>query len=168
MEIVKNDISAISESSTKDLIAPVSVSEFAPPFLLRVGSLLIDYIVFLLLPMAGLVSDRLFGANGLGIFTDRTIWLLAVVLVVVNAVILPMISGQTLGKMLTGIRIVKSDGSKAGRGSLLARQTFGYLLTFATLGLGFLVSALNSSGRSLHDYVAGTATVRAQRRLVKA
>lgn len=168
MEIVKSDNLAFSESSTQNLLSVDSIIDFTPPFLLRVGALLVDYIVFLILPLAGLVSDRLFGGNGLGIFTDRTIWLLAIVIAIFNAVLLPMISGQTFGKMLTGIRIVKADGTRVGRGALLARQTVGYLLTVTTLGIGFFVSALNSSGRSLHDYVAGTVTVRAQRRLVKA
>lgn len=149
------------------MISSIPASDFAPAFLLRVGSLLVDYIIFLVPPIAGLVSDRMFGGNGLGIFTDRTLWLLAVVITVVNVVFLPLFAGQSIGKMLTGIRIVKADGTAAGRGAILARQTLGYFITLATFGIGFIVSAVNSSGRSLHDYIAGTVTVRAKRRIVK-
>ena len=167
MTSVNSETLNSSDALRSSIISPEPVVDFAPPFLLRVGSLLVDYIIFLALPLTGLVSDRLMGGNGFGVFTDRTIWLLAVILSVVNIVFLPLIAGQTFGKILTGIRIVKADGSPSGRGSIFVRQTIGYLLTLATLGIGFLVSALNPSGRSLHDYIAGTVTVRAQRRLVK-
>ena len=143
------------------------INDLAPPFLLRVGSLIADYIIFLALPLIGLLSQRLLGGNGLGIVSDRTVWLLAVILAVLNIVFLPLIAGQTIGKILTGIRIVKADGSPAGYGSLFVRQTFGYLATIATLGIGFMIAAGNTSGRSLHDYIAGTVTVRARRRIVK-
>lgn len=141
-------------------------SDFQPPFLLRFGSVIIDYIVLLILPITGLLSEKLVGGTGFGIFSDRTIWLFAVIFAGLNVVILPLISSQTAGMMLTGIRIVNRDGSTAGRGAVLARQTFGYLVTLGTLGLGFLISAVNTSGRTLHDFLTGTALVRARKRIV--
>ncbi len=143
------------------------LEDLAPPFLLRVGAALIDYIVFLLLPLAGLVSERALGGMGFGLFTDRTIWFLACTIGFLNCVILPLVSGQTLGKFITGIRIIKRDGSQASRFALLIRQTVGYLITLATFGIGFIVCAMLPSGRTLHDALAGTVTIRARRTLVK-
>ena len=156
-----------SEISQADLKSNDFVpSDFQPPFLLRFGSVIIDYIVLLILPITGLLSEKLVGGTGFGIFSDRTIWLIAVIFAGLNVVILPLILGQTAGMMLAGIRIVSKDGSTAGRGAVLARQTIGYLITLGTLGLGFLVSAVNSSGRTLHDFLTGTALVRARKRIV--
>jgi len=140
--------------------------DFQPPFLLRFGAVIIDYIVLLILPLAGLLSDKLVGTGGFGIFTDRTLWLLAVILAGANTVLLPLFSGQTIGMMISGIRIVKNDGSPLGLFAVLFRQTLGYLLTLATFGLGFLLAAVNTSGRALHDFLSGTTVVRARKRLV--
>lgn len=148
------------------LPSTLSPIDFQPPFLLRLGSALIDYIILLILPMAGLLSERLLGGHGFGIVTDRTLWLLACLLAGANVVLLPLIGAQSIGKMLTGIRIVKNDGSPASRWAILFRQTLGYLLTVGTAGIGFFICALNSSGRTLHDYLTGTVTVRANRRTV--
>lgn len=143
-----------------------SPTDFQPPFVLRFGAVMIDYIVLLIPPLAGLLSDKLFGGMGLGIFTDRTLWLIAVVSAGANVVLLPLFLGQTLGMALTGIRIVKNDGSPVGAFAVFVRQTLGYLLTLATFGLGFLLAAVNSSGRTLHDLLTGTTVVRARKRLV--
>ena len=141
-------------------------SDFQPPFLLRFGSVIIDYIVLLILPISGLMSEKLIGGTGFGIFSDRTIWLFALILAGLNVVIVPLISGQTVGMLLTGIRIVNRDGTTAGRGAVLLRQTIGYFITLGTLGLGFLIAAINTSGRTLHDFLTGTALVRARKRIV--
>lgn len=140
--------------------------DFQPPFLLRFGAVLVDYIVLLILPLAGLLSDKLIGGGGFGMFTDRTLWLLAVILAGANTVLLPLITGQTVGMILTGIRIVKNDGSPVSVLAVLVRQTVGYLLTLLTFGLGFLLAAVNSSGRTLHDLLTGTTVVRAHKRAV--
>lgn len=147
---------------SRETTGTLSPIEFVPPFLLRLASLLIDYIVLLMLPLAGLISDKIF-SGGLGIFTDRTLWLLAFIIATLNVVVLPVIFKQSIGKMVTGIRIVDRFGEPAKAGAILVRQTIGYLLTVATLGLGFLIAAVNRSGRTLHDLISGTVTVRARR-----
>lgn len=157
-----------TETRPEEHILPSTLSpmDFQPPFLLRLGSALVDYIILLVLPMAGLLSERLVGGHGFGVVTDRTLWLLAFLLAGANVVVLPLLRGQSIGKMLTGIRIVKSDGSPAGRGAILFRQTLGYVITLGTAGIGFFICALTGSGRTLHDYLTGTVTVRATRRTV--
>lgn len=154
-------------TTVDETISSEQLIELAPPFLLRVGAALIDYIVFLLLPLAGLISERALGGMGFGLFSDRTIWLLACVIGFINCVILPQVSGQSLGKLMTGVRIVKRDGTQISRFALLVRQTLGYLITLATLGLGFLVCAILPSGRTLHDAITGSVTVRAKKTLVR-
>jgi uncharacterized RDD family membrane protein YckC len=106
--------------------------------------------------------------DGLGIFSDRTLWLFAVILSGINCIAMPLVAGQTLGKMLTGIRIVRSDGGMVPIQAMLLRQTVGYILSLATFGIGFFVSGANMSGRALHDVLAGTVVVRARKLLVPA
>ena len=141
-------------------------ADFQPAFLLRFASVLVDYMVLLIFPLAGLLSEKFIGGSGLGLVTDRTLWFFSIILAGANAVLLPLLTRQTAGMFLTGIRIVRYDGSDAGAMTILARQTIGYLLTLGTLGLGFLISAINTSGRTLHDFVTGTALVRASKRFV--
>jgi len=154
-------------NESTDTLPTSDIETLAPPFLLRVGAALVDYIIFLMLPLTSLVTETTVGGQGLGIFSDRTIWFLAFVMCFCNCVLLPQIAGQSVGKMLTGIRIVSSDLTDLRRFRLLVRQTIGYLLTVATLGLGFLVAAILPSGRTLHDAISGTATIRARKTLVR-
>jgi uncharacterized RDD family membrane protein YckC len=84
-----------------------------------------------------------------------------------NFIIFPMFAGQSVGKMLTGLRVVKSDGGIPSFKNLLLRHFIGYPLTICSGGLGFIVSALNSKGRALHDFIAGTEVIYGQRRVIE-
>jgi uncharacterized RDD family membrane protein YckC len=84
---------------------------------------------------------------------------------IINFIGFPLFRGQTLGKMVAGITIVKRDGTPVRLGSIVLRNIVGYLLSVITLGIGFLIAAVNGSGRALHDYVAGTIVVHARKRL---
>ncbi|MEO7540216.1 MAG: RDD family protein, partial [Pyrinomonadaceae bacterium] len=62
-------------------------------------------------------------------------------------------------KLLVGLTIVNWDGTRVRASSVLGRNLFGYALTVLTFGIGFLIAAVNSSGRALHDFVGGTIVV---------
>jgi uncharacterized RDD family membrane protein YckC len=47
------------------------------------------------------------------------------------------------------------------------RHLIGYPLSFIIFGLGFLLAALDSQGRALHDLLAGTLVVRSDARRVR-
>jgi uncharacterized RDD family membrane protein YckC len=65
---------------------------------------------------------------------------------------------------VTGLRIVRTDGRQASPVKIALRQSLGYVVTVATLGLGFLVAAFNRSGRAVHDLLFGTVVVYAERK----
>lgn len=145
--------------------------EFSPvemqaPFILRVGAMIVDYLVFLILPVCWLVYFNIFGEN-LGIMTDRTLWFISLLLFLANIVILPLITGRSIGKLVTGLQVVRSDGMDASVTRIALRQTLGYLLTAATLGIGFVWCVFSSKGRTLHDYLTDTIVVRGNRRVVR-
>jgi uncharacterized RDD family membrane protein YckC len=69
--------------------------------------------------------------------------------------------GQTLGKMVMGIRVVSSDEHQPlGVGRALERTLLWAILA-APAGLGFVTAFFSPDRRGLHDRLAGTRVVRA-------
>ena len=157
----------VKSSNSREVIVNFSAEAVKAPFLLRCGALLIDYIVVVTVPVVGLLLSRFFGFDGARLLNselNNAGWLVAVLIGLCNLILLPMFSGQSLGKMLTGLRIVALDGNPASVKSLAFRQIFGYFLTAATAFVGFFVSVFSGKGRALHDYVAGTVVIYAAKR----
>jgi len=69
--------------------------------------------------------------------------------------------GQTLGKMVTGIRVVNVDETRPLDLSRAMLRTLLWLVLAIPAGLGFLTALVTSDRRGLHDRVAGTRVVRA-------
>lgn len=69
-------------------------------------------------------------------------------------------SGQTIGKMVVGLRVVHTDGARVDTASACIRAA-GCVLSLLTLGLAYL-PALGAEGRALHDRLAGTRVVDAR------
>ena len=68
--------------------------------------------------------------------------------------------GQTLGKMVVGIRVVPAESDASldlGRAFL---RTLTWLVLAAPVGLGFLSALFARDHRGLHDRFAGTRVVR--------
>jgi uncharacterized RDD family membrane protein YckC len=63
--------------------------------------------------------------------------------------------GQTPGKILLGLRIVRTDGRRIGAGRALLRY-FGYWISAVPLGLGFLWVLIDRRRRAWHDHLADT------------
>jgi uncharacterized RDD family membrane protein YckC len=132
------------------------------PFPLRCGALLIDYIALVSIVVSGTLLARMLGGGGraAGTSAETAGILLAVAIAIFNLGIIPGLTGLTLGKWATGLRIERSDGGPPGIGRALLRHFIGYPLSFALLGLGFLIAAVTVHGRGLHDMIAGTIVVR--------
>jgi len=69
-------------------------------------------------------------------------------------------SGQTLGKMAAGIRVVTAEAEPLSVGRAALRTLMWALLALPA-GLGFLTAFFRSDRRGLHDRLAGTRVVRA-------
>ena len=67
--------------------------------------------------------------------------------------------GQTPGKMLLGIRVVKTDGSPLNSTDAVVRA-LGYMLNWLLLGLGWLLAYFDKRHQGLHDRLAGTYVVK--------
>jgi uncharacterized RDD family membrane protein YckC len=66
--------------------------------------------------------------------------------------------GQTLGKIIIGIRVTGTDDRPLSLGSAFLRTT-AYFVSALPLGAGFLWLVLDREGRSWHDRLAGSKVV---------
>ena len=92
------------------------------------------------------------------------------VLVLVLGILLPMLfygflcellaNGQTLGKRLLKMRVVKTDGSVPGIGAYLLRWIMMIIDGPTTSGLGVLVMVINKDTRRIGDLAAGTMVIK--------
>lgn len=69
--------------------------------------------------------------------------------------------GQTIGKMIFGLRVVRPDGQPLTYSRALVR-TFGYFLSGIPLFLGFLWVGFSRGKRSWHDLLTDTLVAREQ------
>ncbi len=159
---------AVARMRADEVVVDFDAERLQAPFLLRCGALFIDYILLMAIPVLSLIVGRIFGIDGTKLLTSEisnTGWLVMVLLGLTNFIIFPMFNGQSLGKMLTGIRIVRTDGTAASFGKILFRHTFGYAITVLSAGIGFILAAITPRGRALHDYLSGTIVIYGNRRV---
>jgi len=64
----------------------------------------------------------------------------------------------TLGKLAVGIKVVDAHGARLTRGRALGRWAASFV-SYATLGVGYLMVAFTEHKRGLHDLVASTQVV---------
>ena len=100
------------------------------------------------------------GARSAGSTAEKAGLILALVGAALDFGIIAGISGQTVGKWATGLRIERIDGRPLGIGRALLRHFVGYPISLLPLGLGFVMAVLSMRGRALHDRIAGTIVVR--------
>lgn len=161
---------AVKRIKSDKIIVNFDAERLKAPFLLRCGAFLMDYILLVSIPVISLMLGRVYGNDGVKLLNSEisnTGWLVMFLLGLTNFVIFPLFSGQSLGKMLTGLKIVRKDGNPPTFRAVLVRHTIGYLLTVLTLGLGFLFSALGKKGRALHDLVAGTVVIYGKQKVAR-
>ena len=155
---------------TEHVVIGFDIEKLKAPFLLRCGAVLIDYIILISIPVIFILISRWYGEDGTQLFTNKFSnagWLITILVGLTNLLIFPVLSGQTFGKMLTGLKVLKTDGKTPSFGSLLLRHLIGYPLTALTLGLGFLPAVFGQKGRALHDYLSGTVVVFGKKRVSK-
>lgn len=135
---------------------------YRAPFALRCGALLIDYIVLVLIMTFATMIARLIGggARMAGGTAEKAGIILTLLMAVVDLGVLAGLTGRSIGKWTTGIRIERVHGGPPGILRAFLRHFIGYPLSLLPFGLGFLIVTVSPSGRSLHDFIAGTIVVR--------
>ena len=161
-------VAMTTENPKEVKIVGFDAERFHAPFALRCGALLIDYLILIAAPAVTFLMAAAKGLSGVKLWRDPSLsigWLVAFLILITNFVILPVVSGRTIGKFITGLSVVARDGSNPTFLSAIIRHIIGYPLTLLTGGLGFAFAAFNRDGRSLHDFLSGTIVVQASRRI---
>ena len=164
----RNAAATKKESPNPVRVVGFDAERFQAPFALRCGALLIDYLILVAAPAVTFLMASSRGLSGVKLWRDPSLsigWLIALLVLCTNFIILPVVSGRTIGKFATGLRVVAQDGSNPTFVSAALRHLVGYPLTLLTGGLGFAFAAFNRKGRALHDFIGGTIVVRASRRI---
>lgn len=69
-----------------------------------------------------------------------------------------ILTGETPGMRIMGVRVVRRDGRRISLWTAIKRL-FGYFVCILTLGLGFLWVLLDNQRQGLHDILAGTVVI---------
>lgn len=161
------------------------LDRYRAPFSLRCGAFLVDYILLAAIIAFSTMMARVGGRPRALASTSETFGLfIAAAVALLNFVGLTALRGQTLGKWATGLCIRRSDGEPLNLVRSLLRHLIAYPLSFLILGLtflaadfptaaivmaagfaltlalGFVMAALGTNGRALHDIIADTVVVR--------
>ena len=113
------------------------------------GAMLVDLAV----QIGGMISSA--PEAGLEWLSTTATSLLVFLIVVCYFTLFVGAQGQTPGKMLLGLKIVRTTGKDIGYGRALARW-IGQCLSLLWFGLGFLMVAFSPQKQALHDKLAGT------------
>jgi uncharacterized RDD family membrane protein YckC len=70
--------------------------------------------------------------------------------------------GQTPGKMVLRIKVVRTDGSPVGYGRAAFREVPAKFLSGIIFGIGYLMVAFDEQKRGLHDRLADTYVIKLQ------
>jgi uncharacterized RDD family membrane protein YckC len=71
-------------------------------------------------------------------------------------------NGQTIGKLIMGLQVVKEDGSPFTDGEAIMRY-FGYILNSAIFMLGWVWAFVDDQNQGLHDKISHTFVVKADK-----
>jgi uncharacterized RDD family membrane protein YckC len=127
-------------------------------FWMRAVAALVDFSVFFVVQVSfGYVAGRAVGPDveDLAAFVPL-VWVFTLIFAAAYTTVLhSLVGGQTIGKMLVGIRAVDLGGDPVPVGAALLRFV-GYFPSLATFGLGFAMAGLRRDKRALHDLIAGT------------
>jgi uncharacterized RDD family membrane protein YckC len=135
----------------------------APPagFWIRAVAALIDSCVFWLVELVLRLSARAVWGAAVVDADEFSMIIGAFMVVVASAyyIVLHATLGQTIGKMVVGVTVVRLDGRPLTPGSSVARYA-GYFVSAAILMLGYVMAGVRADKRALHDVLAGTRVVR--------
>ncbi|MEZ2389793.1 RDD family protein [bacterium RCC_150] len=131
-------------------------------FAARALGLMLDVVVHIVL-LIGLLFLIAMAAPGMDPAAGRAVMVASVVLclVVVPVAVETLSRGRSLGKLATGLRIVRDDGGSIRFRHALIRGLIGFLEIYLTFGgLAIAVALFNEKSKRLGDIVAGSYSLR--------
>ncbi len=130
-------------------------------FWIRLVALLIDGIIVTVIQfvfgfLLGLVAAISIDSTS----AEILIGLFSIVISLVYSVGLLGYCGQTPGKMIVRIKVIRRDGSDIGYGRAALRELVGKFISGIILGIGYLMAAFDNQKQALHDRLADTYVIK--------
>jgi predicted Zn finger-like uncharacterized protein len=139
-----------------------SASSAKAGFWLRLVALMIDgFLVFSLQVVFSLLLMFLSG-NGFQLQGVMAVLveLLSIILSLFYWIFFTGYCGQTPGKMLLRIKVIRSDGEPLTYGMAFYREVIGKFISGIILGIGYLMAAFDEQKQGLHDRMAKTYVIK--------
>jgi uncharacterized RDD family membrane protein YckC len=129
---------------------------------LRCGAFLLDYIFLMLVPAVTVSLALMFkrAAPAMASIILVIGYLATFGLLLVNWVYLCGQTGQTVGRRIIGIRIIRTDGAPMDYRTAMLRHLGGYPLAFICFGLGFWWMLWDGKQQGWHDKLADTLVIK--------
>jgi uncharacterized RDD family membrane protein YckC len=131
-------------------------------FWLRLGSAVIDYVVLFLIILFVYIlfnPNHSISTSSMPIIRVVAVSIIGFVIAAAYFIAFWAWRGQTLGKMVMGIKIIRSKSNPVDRSHSIQRFV-GYILCFLTIFIGFIWIAFDSHKQGLHDKIADTCVVK--------
>jgi len=126
-------------------------------FWIRALAAVIDLVLFALVQFSlRLIGRRMVGADVESAMTvGPTAGFFTLIFAAAYTTVLHCLAGQTIGKMIVGVRVIAGEDTPLPFGAALLRFA-AYFASAATFMLGFVMAGLRHDKRALHDLIAGT------------
>jgi uncharacterized RDD family membrane protein YckC len=126
-------------------------------FWIRAVAALLDFGLFAIVKLSlGVLAARVWRTEPDGpLGLQGTIVACTMLFVALYTIVLHALEGQTVGKLIVGVRVVGLDGDPPPLGTSVLRF-FAYAVSLFPFALGFVMAGLRSDRRALHDLLAGT------------
>ena len=158
--ILKNDAVLSYLDSVPGVYATPLTASNQAPLVSRIVAGIVDLtcVAVLTLPVAVMLEVQS------GAWLDLRIAVIMVgivaVLMFIYLTVSTALTGRTLGLKLLSLRVIDSRTGLIPTGSQAAGRAVVYVFSLATLGLGFLVAAINPQHKTVHDRLSQTSVVR--------
>jgi uncharacterized RDD family membrane protein YckC len=125
-------------------------------FWIRALALALDFAIFFVVQATyGALARGVGGAELDGAWTLKpTLGLFGLLFAATYTIVLHTLFGQTVGKLVVGIRVLVAGEPPPFGASFL--RFCAYFVSLAPVGLGFVMAGLRHDKRALHDLIAGT------------
>ncbi|MCY3916648.1 MAG: RDD family protein [Chloroflexi bacterium] len=107
-------------------------------------------------------ADEAAVSEAFSTFQSNTLTVNLLISAVYNVTLMVWFNGQTLGKMMLRLRVVKKRGGRITVLDALLRNVFGYMISQIFL-LGYLWALFDAEKQTWHDKMAGTVVVEERR-----
>lgn len=74
-------------------------------------------------------------------------------------IIMTKLFGQTLGKIIFGLKVIQSNEEKLSWGTVIFRELIGKFISKTVFFLGFIVIGFSATKKGWHDWFADTAVI---------